>query len=176
LAFQAGIVLERKTMARTGIDMLVWLLEEAFEGDPEQSLMANLSSLTDRDWLDLPPGGGRSIAHILEHVAWAKWMYEDYAFGPGSLRGDQPPMVTEDGRPRPKEELLQWLCEGQRRLVASVSALDDDLELDRPRRANWGEFLPTRVLIRIMIGHDFFHAGEINHLRAILQDTDRWPY
>jgi hypothetical protein len=27
-----------------------------------------------------------------------------------------------------------------------------------------------------MIGHDFYHAGEVNHLRALLQATDRWPY
>jgi hypothetical protein len=27
-----------------------------------------------------------------------------------------------------------------------------------------------------MIAHDLYHAGEINHLRALLQSTDRWPY
>jgi len=27
-----------------------------------------------------------------------------------------------------------------------------------------------------MIAHDFYHAGEINHIRALLQGTDRWPY
>jgi hypothetical protein len=27
-----------------------------------------------------------------------------------------------------------------------------------------------------MIAHDFYHAGEINHLRALLQGSDRWPY
>jgi len=32
------------------------------------------------------------------------------------------------------------------------------------------------VLIRIMIAHDFYHAGEINHIRALLHGTDRWPY
>jgi len=36
--------------------------------------------------------------------------------------------------------------------------------------------LSTQTIIRIMIGHDFYHAGEINHLRALLQGTDRWPY
>jgi len=30
--------------------------------------------------------------------------------------------------------------------------------------------------IRIMIAHDFYHAGEINLIRALLQGTDRWPY
>jgi len=27
-----------------------------------------------------------------------------------------------------------------------------------------------------LIAHDFYHAGEINHLRALIQQTDRWPY
>lgn len=40
---------------------------------------------------------------------------------------------------------------------------------------NWGGELPTRRIIEIMIAHDFYHAGEINHLRALLQDDDRWP-
>jgi len=48
--------------------------------------------------------------------------------------------------------------------------------LDKDRLTNWGERLPTRDIIRIMIAHDFYHAGEINHIRAQLQGTDRWPY
>jgi hypothetical protein len=26
------------------------------------------------------------------------------------------------------------------------------------------------------VAHDLYHAGEINHLRALLRGTDRWPY
>lgn len=85
-------------------------------------------------------------------------------------------MVTEDGRPRDRQVLLEWLKEGHLRLVKSVADLADDAELNRPRPSNWGEMLPTRTLIRILIAHDFYHAGEINHLRALLQDSDRWPY
>jgi hypothetical protein len=163
-------------MSRTAVDTLAWLLNEAFAGDPEHSLMANLQSLSEDDWLTLPSGAIRSIAEILEHVGWAKWMYEDYAFGSASLRGDAPPMVTTDLRPRPRDELIDWLQEGHNRLVTSVNALPDDRELDLPRQANWGELLPTRRLIRILIAHDFYHAGEINHLRAVIQGTDGWPY
>lgn len=163
-------------MGRERIETLVWLIGEAFEGDPEQSLLANLRDVGEDEYLALPQGGGRSIGDILEHVAWAKWMYEDYAFGEGSLRGDAPPMVTEDGRPRPQLELIEWLVQGHERLTASVSALVDDSELDQARDTNWGEVLPTRTLLRILIAHDFYHAGEINHLRALLQRSDRWPY
>jgi hypothetical protein len=41
------------------------------------------------------------------------------------------------------------------------------------RRTIWGDYLWTRNIIRIIIGHDFYHAGEINHVRALLQGTDR---
>lgn len=163
--------------SRTGIDNLVWLLEEAFEGDPSHSLLANLKDLREEDWTATPSGSNRSIADILEHVSWSKWMYEDYAFGTASMRGDQPPLIPEGGaRSRPREELLAWLTEGHRRWLASVRALDADSELDKERLTNWGERLPTRDIIRIMIAHDFYHAGEINHLRALQQGTDRWPY
>lgn len=165
------------TNSRTALDTLAWLIEEAFDGDPSHSLLANLQGLREEDWTTTPGGGGRSIADILEHVGWSKWMYEDYAFGSASLRGDQPPLIPEAGaRSRPPEELLAWLTEGHRRWLASVRALADDSDLERERLTNWGERLSTRVIIRIMIAHDLYHAGEINHLRALIQATDRWPY
>jgi len=163
--------------SRVAIDTLVRLIEEAFDGDPSHSLLANLHDLREEDWIVTPRGSGRSIADILEHVGWSKWMYEDYAFGSASLRGDQPPLIPEAGaRARPRDELLAWLTEGHQRWLASVRALADDSELERERLTNWGERLPTRAIIRILIAHDFYHAGEINHLRAILQGTDKWPY
>jgi hypothetical protein len=163
--------------SRTAIDTLTWLIEEAFEGDPSHSLLANLRDLREENWMTTPSGSNRSIADILEHVGWSKWMYEDYAFGPATMRGDQPPLIPAGGaRSRPHDELLAWLTEGHRRWLASVRALPDDSELDRERLTNWGDRLPTRVILRIMIAHDLYHAGEINHLRALLQGTDRWPY
>ena len=156
---------------------LAWLIEEAFEGDPSHSLLANLRDLRDEDWTALPAGANRSIADILEHVGWCKWMYEDYAFGSAALRGDQPPLVPADGSQfRPPAELLTWLSEGHNHWLASVRALADDAELERDRLTNWGERLPTRTIIRIMIGHDLYHAGEINHLRSLLHQTDHWAY
>jgi len=159
------------------INTLVWLIKEAFEGDPSHSLLANLKDLREGDWTATPPGSRRSIADILEHVGWSKWMYEDYAFGSASMRGDLPPLVPSGGiRARPHVELLAWLTEGHRHWLDSVQALPDDAELEKDRLTNWGERLPTRDIIRIMIAHDFYHAGEINHIRALLQGTDRWPY
>ena len=163
--------------SHTAIDTLVWLSEDAFEGDPAQSLLANVRELRDEDWTGLPANAHRTIAEIVEHVAWAKWMYTDYAFGSASLAGDQPPMVPAGGAgARPRDELLAWLREGHGRWLAAMRALADDTELDRPRLANWGERLPTRTLARILLAHDFYHAGEINHLRALLHGSDGWPY
>jgi uncharacterized damage-inducible protein DinB len=168
---------DKPPASRIAIDTLVWLIEEAFDGDPSHSLLANLQNLSEDDWTATPEGSGRSIVDILEHVGWSKWMYEDYAFGSGSMRGYQPPLVPAPGaRSRPRLELLAWLTEGHQRWLASVRALTEDSELDRERLTNWGERLSTRDIIRIMIAHDFYHAGEINHLRALLQQTDRWPY
>jgi uncharacterized damage-inducible protein DinB len=165
------------TDSRTAIETLVWLIEDAFQGDPDNSLLSNLRDLREEDWTALPSGSNRSIADILEHVGWSKWMYEDYAFGSASMRGDEPPLIPANGaRSRPPKELIDWLIEGHRRWLNSVRTLSDDSELDRERLTNWGDHLPTRVIIRIMIAHDFYHAGEINHIRALLQQTDRWPY
>ena len=69
---------------------------------------------------------------------------------------------------------IAWLIEAHRRLVADVVALAEDGELDRPRRTNWGEEWRTRSIIGAMITHDAYHAGEINHLRSVLGDDDRW--
>src|SRR5689334_15371058 len=88
---------ERTEHARTAIDMLASLIEKAFEGDPSHSLIANLHDLQEEDWTATPLGSHRSIADILEHVGWSKWMYEDYAFGSASMRGDQPPLVPQAG-------------------------------------------------------------------------------
>lgn len=163
--------------SRTVIETLVWLIEDAFQGDPDNSLLSNLRDLREEDWTALPAGSNRSIADILEHVGWSKWMYENYAFGSATMRGDEPPLIPANGvRSRPHKELLDWLTEGHGRWLNSVRSLNDDSELDRERLTNWGDRLPTRVIIRIMIAHDFYHAGEINHVRALLQGTDRWPY
>jgi len=162
---------------RSGIQMLCWLVEQAYDGDPHQSLLANLRKLRDQDWTALPPGGGRSTADILEHVAWAKWMYNNYAFGSADLKGDVPPLVPRDGlRSRPRLELLSWLNEGHSLWLLSIQSLSDDSELDHDRLTNWGERLPTRIIIWNLIAHDLYHAGEINHLRALLQADDRWRY
>jgi hypothetical protein len=42
-------------MGRSGIGQLLYLLDEAFEGNEEHSLLGNLRTVTPDDWLWLPP-------------------------------------------------------------------------------------------------------------------------
>jgi uncharacterized damage-inducible protein DinB len=69
---------------------------------------------------------------------------------------------------------IEWLRDGQRIFRDGVAALSDDSELAHERGTHWGARVPTERIIRIMIEHDIYHAGEINHLRALIQGTDYW--
>ncbi|MFL5768578.1 MAG: DUF664 domain-containing protein, partial [Chloroflexota bacterium] len=74
------------------------------------------------------------------------------------------------------EEVLVWLEAAHARLVGHVAALADDAELETPRMTNWGELRPTRWIVAAMITHDAYHAGEINHIRSLLDGDDRWRF
>ncbi len=134
-------------MARAAIDEYLYLLDAAFAGPDWHSLLTNLCAVEPRDWLWLPPGGARPIAEMVAHVGACKYMYENHAFGDAALSWGEPltnerrlTTVTADA----VAELLSWLESAQRRLRASVDALDDDRELLQPRRTNWGEMKDTR--------------------------------
>jgi hypothetical protein len=169
-------------ISRAGIDALLYLMNEAFGGlgieasNESQALMPNLASVDEATWRALPPGASRSVEAITLHVGACKVMYDDYAFGSARLRFDQPEVQPWPDGAAPLAETLAWLDTCQRRLLDHVAGLADDAELDRPRRANWGEERPTRWLIATLITHDAYHAGEINHLRSILGPDDRWRF
>ena len=50
------------------------------------------------------------------------------------------------------------------------------LDTTRPGRTNWGELKETRWIVAVMIQHDLYHAGEINHLRSLYGGDDRWAH
>jgi hypothetical protein len=162
-------------MSRVGIEQLLFLLDEAFEGHGEHSLLGNLKSLAPDNWHWLPPAGKRSIFEIARHVGECKYVYDSHAFGDGSMRWDRPGSIPTVEVNASAEDVVAWLRAGHRRLCASVDALADDGELLRKRRANWGESYQTRWLINVMVQHDLYHAGEINHIRALCHGDDRWP-
>lgn len=161
-------------MATAAVGQLPSLLDQAFDGDGWHSLLANLRSVTPEDWRWVPPDGHRSIRDIVGHVGACKFMYENHAFGDATLRWDSPLVAGGEGLAA-MSSATDWLREGQRRLRQSIATLDDS-ELPRPRRTNWGDLKETRWIIAVMIQHDTYHAGEINHLRALHQRTDRWAY
>ena len=167
---------------RTGIEAYLHLLEEAFRGrgieetDESQALLPNIATVPDEAWRALPNGAVRSIESIVLHVGACKIMYDDYAFGSASLRFATPEVEPFTEGRADRAEVLPWLEAAHRRLADHVAALADDTELDRPRRTNWDEDRPTRWIVAAMITHDAYHAGEINHLRSLLDGDDRWRY
>ena len=170
-------------MARAAVEQLLYLIDEAFEG-PEgwHSLLGNLRSVGQDDWLWTPPMGARTIRVLAAHIAAAKYVYANVAFCDGKLSWNAPvadlgygmeDLQNEsvlDNEPA-MEDIIGWLTEGQRALREHVAALDDE-DLLRPRPTHRGEMRETRWLISVMIQHDLYHAGEINHIRALRQGND----
>lgn len=162
-------------MARDAIEQVLYSLDAAFEGG-HHSLLANLATVPAADWTRAPEGGSRTILAITRHVGESKYAYENHAWGDRSMRWDRPetvPTIADDASPY---EAVEWLREAHRRLRARLEAMADDAELTRPRMANWGREYETRWLLQVMVEHDLYHAGEINHIRALLAGRDRWAW
>ncbi len=160
-------------MSRTAIENMLYLLDQAFEGHDEHALLVNLASVSEEQWLWQPPGGVRTIAQIAEHVGDCKFMYANHGFADGTMTWDDFSGRWKDLPP--KDEMIDWLKEGQAAFRGQVAALENDYELMTPRKAPWGQEYETRWLIGAMIEHDLYHAGEINHIRALAQSNDSWP-
>ena len=163
-----------RSMTAAGVSQLLYLLDEAFEGPAWHSLLGNLSSLTPEDWQWVPPGGQRAIRDIVQHVGGCKFMYHNHAFGDAQLTWDDPRVAGGDALTT-VASAIGWLREGQERLRRGIADLDDE-DLLLPRMTNWGEPKETRWIIAVMIQHDLYHAGEINHIRSLQQQHDRWAY
>jgi hypothetical protein len=160
-------------MGRSGIEQLLYVMDQAFESDIGESLMGNLASVPDDLWLWASPEGRRTIFELVSHLGECKYVYDNHAFGDRSMRWDKPetmPRLAEGTSPR---EAIAWLREGQRGLRDHVAELPDDSELLQPRYAWSLDYtLETRKVIAIMTSHDAYHAGEINHIRALAQGND----
>jgi DinB family protein len=166
-------------VARIALDQYLYLLDEAFAGDDWHSLMSNLKDLAPEDWLWLPPAGARPIAEMVSHLAVCKTMYGNHAFGDASLTWDDPLVdqkLLEEPTAAGIEHLVNFLKDAHVRLRAQIDALADDAELTRQRPTNWGDMAETRWIIKSMIEHDLYHAGEINRMRALRQENDRWAF
>ena len=137
--------------------------------------MTNLSTVDEGMWRARVPGAARTIESMVLHVGSCKLMYDDHAFGAGALRWEDRAVQPWPEGGAPMADALPWLHETHRRFAEHVAALADD-DLGTPRMTNWGELRPTRWIVAAMVGHDFYHAGEINHLRSLLSGEDRWRW
>lgn len=168
-------------MARSAVEALLYLLDEAFEGrgieesNESQALLTNLATVGDAEWRALPAGATRSIESMVLHVGTCKVMYDDYAFGPGVRQWGEPEVQPWQEGEAPMAEALDWLRETHRSFREHVAGLTD-ADLDQPRKTNWGEMRATRWIVAAIVGHDFYHAGEVNHLRSLLGTDDRWRW
>ena len=158
---------------RARIDELLRLMHSGF-AQGEFSLLANLASVDQASWTALPKGGHRSIRDLVHHVGMFKFVYANHAFHGADYDYDDPPATPPGSTIATPQAAIEWLREGHEYLTASIDQLGTDTELAVARKAHWGQLAPTELLITITLQHDLYHAGEINHARALLQDTDRW--
>jgi hypothetical protein len=160
-------------MSRAAVEQYLYLLDKAFDSEFEHALVKNISSVRDEDWTRLPPSAKRSIAQIAQHVGDCKFMYANHGFGDETM--DWGDFTDRWQNLAPRDAMVDWLREGHATFRGCVESLDDS-ELTVEREAPWGERFETRWLIAAMIQHDLYHAGEINHIRALLQDNDAWEF
>lgn len=155
---------------KVAVNTLLFVMDNAFEKSRSHSLASNLRSVTEEDYTR--EHEGRSIREMVRHVAAAKHVYDNQAFGDASLFiPDFQERIYESTATMAED--LEWLRHGYEGLRASVAALDD-ANLAEQRPVHMGGTREAREIISIMIEHDLYHAGEINHLRALMQDTDYW--
>ncbi len=159
-------------MTRVAIEHFLVLLNDSFDGDGAHSLVGNVRDVGPQDWDWAPPDGERTVRAILEHVAIAKHLFAEHTFGAAARKyadvAKESPVRTH---PNDNDALIDWLRTGHDAFIAGVSAMDDS-DLDAPTRKHHGELTTKAGAIRTMIQHDCYHAGEINHLRALKQDND----
>src|SRR6266545_4020304 len=111
-------------MGRAAVDQLLYLMDEAFKGADEEDLLGNIRSVTQAEWVAVLPGCARSIRQIVGHVGACKYMYDNHAFGDGTMTWEDPAGELEASMedlqsgtldPEPAiEAVIEWLRKGHR--------------------------------------------------------------
>jgi hypothetical protein len=142
-----------------------------------------LSSVRDEDWIWVPPGGFRTIRRIAVHVGGGVFQLDCHAFGSGAPDWRQPlpglelpifdleaptPLRNEP----PMSVMIEWIAERHADFRMHLAALEDDRALDTVREHYDGVRRSIRWYVAMLITHYTYHAGEINHIRALRQQND----
>lgn len=167
-------------MPRTRIDTLLHMMDVAYRADPFSALRRNIESVTPDEWNIVPAEWSAaefgehdpelSICQLVLHVAGAKHMYANRAFGDGTYAWGSIPLPSAFAMP----DVLVWLEDGHQRLSSGLASLEDDADLAAERTAPWGVPMRRELFVTIMISHDLYHAGEINRQRALIRGAKGW--
>lgn len=160
-------------MALHRLAELLRILDRSFE-ESEHALLTNLATVGEAEWKAVPPGAKRSIRDITAHVGLFKYIYANHGFRGATMGYGDAPATPPAARLESPAAAMDWLRDAHAYLRSAISELADDAELGRPRKAHWGEVVPTTLLIDTMHEHDVYHAGEINRTRGILRGRDGW--
>jgi hypothetical protein len=155
-------------MGGEAVQRTLRMMSFGFSESSTMSIVRNLDNVADDEWLWKPSPGVRSIADIVEHVGAGKHLWVNRLFGDGSHVLGQSP-CAHIGRDR--ASMMEWLRSGHAALVEGMSLLDDESLGSAGRNG----FVPLE-LGWLSTEHDFYHAGELSHLRSIQQGNDRWGY
>jgi len=109
---------------------------------------------------DPDPAPLTTIGWQLVHLGTCKVMYHEWAYGAARLT------FHELEIPHTASGALSLLEEGQRQLRNDLLGTSE-LQLDGPRKTNWGEMWPAWRIFWAMIDHDALHGGVIGCLRDL---------
>jgi hypothetical protein len=112
---------------------------------------------------DPDPAPLTTLGWQLVHLATSKLMYHEWAFGAARLTW------PELDVPHTAATATRLLEQAHEQLRQDLRALSE-IELDEPRRTNWGELWPAWRIFSVMADHDALHGGVMGHLR----DLHRW--
>lgn len=150
------------------------LEEHGFGWDHWHSLLWNLHNVRPEDWDIAPVGGGRTIREIVVHIG-AGWIsYANRLCGDGQ-RGWNDLEIDGIGPGETLTDVEPWLRLAHKQLRECIAALSDE-HLSSIGTAPWGDEYEIRRLIELQIQTSFYHIGEINHIRALLQGNDDWDH
>lgn len=145
--------------------------DAAFDGQHWHGLMRNIGSLQSDDWDWAPPGGERTIRELVRHVGKGKLTFANQLFGDGTRSWDDPEVAIPLSDS--VDELIAWLREAHATFRDGIAGCTDD-QLATTPSGYWGKPTELQWSIEVLIQHDVYHAGEINHIRALRHGDDAW--